>query len=321
MHKVLVTGSNGFLGKALVNQLGKLKNHQIRCVIRSRIKAKNSEKYVLIKNIDGNTDWSNALEAQTTVIHTAARAHVMKENTNDQIDLYRSTNVEGTLKLAQQAAVMGVKRFIFISSIKVCGEHSKEGMAFSQHDMPNPQDAYGRSKLEAELGLMEINKKTKMEVVIIRPPLIYGSGVKGNFSQLMKIIQRGIPLPFGSINNKRSLIGLDNLIDLIVTCIDHPNAAGQTLLASDGQDLSTTELLSCLAQALDMKPRLIKIPQKLLMNLLKLLGKEDVSQRLFGSLQVDITRTRELLDWSPPFTVAECMHKAFSKEVKYDSNT
>lgn len=313
MHKVLVTGANGFLGKALVNQLEKLQKYQIRCVIRSRINAKNSEKYALIKNIDGNTDWSEVLEAQTTVIHTAARAHVMKENTNDQIDLYRSTNVEGTLKLAQQAAAMGVKRFIFISSIKVSGEHTKEGMAFSHNDTPNPQDAYGYSKLDAELGLMEINKKTKMEVVIIRPPLIYGSGVKGNFSQLMKIIQKGIPLPFGSINNKRSLIGLDNLIDLIITCMGHPNAAGQILLASDGQDLSTTELLNCLAQALNMRPRLIKIPQKLLINVLKLFGKQDVSQRLFGSLQVDITRTRELLDWSPPYSVEEGMNKAFSK--------
>ena len=222
---------------------------------------------------------------------------------------FRKSNVEGTLNLARQAASAGLRRFIFISSIKVNGESTSAGRYFCPFDAPAPEDPYGISKMEAERGLMQLASETGMEVVIIRPPLVYGPGVKGNFASLIKLMGKGLPLPLGAINNKRSLVGIDNLVDLIIRCIDHPAAANQVFLAGDGEDLSTTELLRGLAEAMGRAARLIPVPAALLSLGATLLGKRAVAQRLLGSLQVDISKTRQLLGWEPPVSVKEGLRR------------
>jgi nucleoside-diphosphate-sugar epimerase len=216
--------------------------------------------------------------------------------------------------LAKQAAIAGVKRFIFISSIKVNGEKTSLGMPFTTDDVPAPEDAYGISKLEAELGLQQLASDCGMEVVIIRPPLIYGPNVKGNFAYMINLLDRELPLPLGAIHNLRSLVALDNLVDLIITCIDHPAAANQLFLAGDGQDLSTTELLRGVSRAMGKPSRLLPVPESLLMLAATLLGKKSVSQRLLGSLQVDISKARDVLGWEPPITVEEGLHRCFESQ-------
>jgi nucleoside-diphosphate-sugar epimerase len=265
---------------------------------------------VVVGGIDGNTDWQHVLTGGEVVVHLAARVHVMADKSSDPVHEYRNTNVEGTLNLAQQAATAGVRRFVFVSSIKVNGEATKTGHSFSADDSPAPLDPYGVSKMEAELGLREIAAKTGMEVVIIRPPLVYGPGVKANFQTMVRWLSRGVPLPLGAINNKRSLVALDNLVDLIVTCISHPAAANQTFLVSDGEDLSTTQLLRRMGQAMGKSVRLIPVPPALLKAGAALVGKPELAQRLCGSLQVDISKTRQLLGWNPPITVDEGLRRA-----------
>lgn len=244
-------------------------------------------------------NWQTALRDCDTVIHTAARVHIMNEKAEDPLFEFRKTNVEGTLHLAKQAAKLGIKRFIFISSIKVNGESTLTNQAFLADDCPNPQDPYAVSKLEAEQGLQLIAKETGMELVIIRPPLIYGPGVKGNFQRIIRLILCGFPLPLGAIKNKRSFVSLNNLADLIKVCLKHPKAANQIFLVSDGHDLSTTELLYNIAQAINKSLWLLPIPESVLKFVGYLLGKKEVFERLCGSLQVDISKTCELLDWQP----------------------
>jgi UDP-glucose 4-epimerase len=227
----------------------------------------------------------------------------MNDTESDPLSAFRTVNVEGTLNLARQAAAAGVQRFIFISSIKVNGEGTTPGSAFTADDEPAPADPYGVSKMEAEQGLRELAAQTSMDVVIIRPVLVYGPGVKANFLNMMRWLDKGIPLPFGAIYNSRSLVALDNLVDLVLTCIEHPAAANQTFLVSDGDDLSTTELLSKMAKALNKPARLIPVPSWMLQGGAALLGKKGLSQRLCGSLQVDIAKTRNLLGWVPPVSV------------------
>jgi len=235
----------------------------------------------------------------------------MKDNVVDSLAEYRCINVDATIYLARQAAAAGVKRFIFISSIKVNGEATFYGKQFLPTDEPRPRDAYGLSKMEAEQGLMELASETGLEVVIIRPPLVYGAGVKGNFASMIKLVERGFPLPLGAIHNKRSLVGIDNLVDLIIRCIDHPAAANQVFLAGDGKDLSTTELLRGVGEAMGNPARLIPVPAGLLQLGATLLGKKAMAQRLLESLQVDISKTCELLDWKPPYTVDEGLRRCF----------
>jgi nucleoside-diphosphate-sugar epimerase len=261
-------------------------------------------------DLNTSTDWSAALEGVEVVVHSAARAHVMQETVADPLTAYRAVNVDGTLNLARQAAVSGIKRFVFISSIKVNGESTSPGRAFTESDAPNPQDAYGQSKHEAEKGLRQLSADTGMEVVIIRPPLVYGPGVKANFAALMRAVQRGWPLPLGAVNNQRSLVALDNLVDFIVTCITHPKAANQTFLVSDGQDLSTTELVRGMVQAAGVSLRLLPVPVWALQAGALLLGKGDVVQRLCGNLQVDISKARRVLGWAPPISVEEGLRRA-----------
>ena len=265
---------------------------------------------VVVGAIDAETQWSEALRGIDTVVHLAARVHVMNDASENPMAEFRRINVAGTLNLARQAAAAGVKRFVFISSVKVNGERTAPGRPFTETDAPNPQDAYGQSKHEAEQGLRLMAEDTGMEVVIIRPPLVYGPGVKANFAALMRAVQRGWPLPLGAVHNQRSLVALDNLVDFIVTCITHPKAANQTFLVSDGQDLSTTELVRGMAKAAGVPARLLPVPVWALQAAGALLGKGDAVQRLCGNLQVDISKARQLLGWVPPVSVEEGLKMA-----------
>jgi nucleoside-diphosphate-sugar epimerase len=297
---ILVTGANGFVGQSLCAELHN-QGSTVLAVVRS---ADVQIERAIVGSIDSETNWS-VLRNVDIVVHLAARVHVMNDTAVDPLTEFRKVNVDGTLHLALQAAKAGVKRFIFISSVKVNGEHTEIGKPFSEENAPNPQDAYGVSKFEAEQGLLLIAQQTGMEVVIIRPPLVYGAGVKANFASMMRAVRRGIPLPLGAIHNKRSFVYVENLVSLIVTCIDHPAAANQVFLVSDGCDLSTTELLRECAGALGVKARLLPVPQSLLEACAAMLGKRDVAQRLCGNLQVDITKVRTLLGWVPPVSVAD----------------
>jgi nucleoside-diphosphate-sugar epimerase len=270
-----------------------------------------SSRFIAVGEVNGNTDWAEALQGQHVVVHTAARAHIMDDGAIDPLTEFRSVNVAGTLNFARQAARAGVQRFLFISSIKVNGEQTPLGGCFTADDAPAPEDSYGISKWEAEQGLQALAAETGMEVVIIRPPLVYGPGVKGNFASMIKLVEKGLPLPLGAIHNKRSLVALDNLVDLIITCIDHPAAANQVFLAGDGEDLSTTELLRGVARAMGKPSRLIPVPAGLLMAGATMLGKKAMAQRLLGSLQADISKARNLLGWAPPLSVEEGLKRCF----------
>ena len=302
--KVLVTGASGFIGKSLCEELVG-QNKLVIAAVRVNYVEYAGVESRQVGEIENTTDWSKILNNVSVVVQLAARVHVIHDKAFNPLEKFRKVNVHGTLQLAREAAKAGVKRFVFVSSIKVNGEYSEIGKPFTEADAPKPQDAYGISKLEAEQGLILIAQQTGLEVVIIRPPLVYGDGVKANFANMLRMIKRSIPLPFGAIHNKRSFVYIGNLVSLIVRCIEHPNAANQTFLVSDGFDLSTTELLRACATALGVKSKLIPVPKKLIEMAAAILGKQDVAQRLCGNLQVDITKTRTLLDWAPPFTVEE----------------
>lgn len=303
LKRILVTGANGFLGRAVSAEL-LAQGFDVLCAVRSPY-VLDGARIIRISGVEKQMDWSGYLGGVDCIIHTAARAHVMYETTPNAYEEYHKINVVGTLGLAQQASNYGVKRFIFLSTIKVNGEQTASGKPFKEDDVPNPQDDYAKSKLEAEEGLFLIAKKTGMEVIVLRPVLVYGPGVKANFASMMKVLQRGIPLPFGAIHNKRSFIYVENVVSLILRCIEHPAAANQVFLASDGCDLSTTELLKACATALGIKARLLPVPQSCLAFIATLLGKQAVTQRLCGSLQVDITKARQLINWNPPISVSE----------------
>jgi UDP-4-keto-D-QuiNAc 4-reductase len=312
---ILLTGATGFVGKALMTKLASTKVN-IRASIRGGVRNDFETTCLMplarLDYLDGETDWSQALESVDVVIHLAARVHVMRDTATDSLAEFRRVNVEGTLNLAQQAAVAGVKRFVFMSSVKVNGECTTAGHVFTENDPPSPQDAYGQSKYEAECGLRLIAERSDMEVVIIRPPLVYGLGVKANFAALMRAVQRGWPLPFGAVDNRRSLVSLDNLVDLISLCISHPKAAGQTFMVSDGYDLSTADLVRGLARAHGVGVRLIPVPVWLLRSGAALLGKSNAADRLCGNLQVDISKARNILGWIPPVSVEQGLSRLVS---------
>jgi nucleoside-diphosphate-sugar epimerase len=299
---VFLTGITGFVGCATSRRLVQA-GHRVSGALRDPNTALAQGVVPVIFDDMATFDWASSLDGHSVVVHCAARVHVMEEDSVDPLSEFRKVNVEGTLNLARHAAARGVKRFIFISSIKVNGEETQPGRPYTAEDAPEPIDPYGISKWEAEQGLQRIAEATGMEVVIIRPVLIYGPGVKANFLSMVRWLDRGVPLPFGSIYNSRSLVALDNLIDLIMVTLDHPGAANQTFLVSDGEDLSSSTLLRRMANALGRPVRLLPVPSACLYFAASLLGKKALAQRLCGSLQVDISKTRSLLQWEPPLSV------------------
>ncbi|KDE41145.1 UDP-glucose 4-epimerase [Nitrincola lacisaponensis] len=306
---ILLTGTTGFIGQAVFDDLKQQSKYNVSVSLR-KIDDKYKESNVfVVGDLAAGVDWSAALYDQQFVIHIAARAHIIRNDVPDPLSEYRKVNVDGSLNLAWQAAKSGVKRFIFISSIGVNGNINTR--PFTEEDAPNPAELYAQSKWEAEQGLWNIQRATGMEIVIIRPPLVYGPNAPGNFGSLMRWVEKGVPLPLGAIHNRRSLVALDNLVDLIITCIDHPAAANQVFLAGDGQDLSTTQLLKSVATAMGKPSRLIPVPASWLMLAATLLGKQAMAQRLLGSLQVDISKAQTLLGWHPPVSVEEGLRRCF----------
>ncbi len=252
-------------------------------------------------------DWTTALKGVDAVVHAAARVHVMHDRASNPLAEFRRINVEGTVNLARQAAFSGVRRFVFISSIKVNGEQTAPNRPFRADAPALPADAYGVSKREAEIELCRVGDETGMEVVVVRPVLVYGPGVKANFAAMMRWLARGVPLPLGAIDNRRSLVAIDNLVDLVLHCVEHPHAPGQTFLVSDGEDLSTTALLRRMALAMRVTPRLIPVPSLLLHAGARVIGRQDLARRLFGSLQVDIEPTKARLGWAPVISVDDAL--------------
>lgn len=302
---VLVTGASGFVGSALCRTLAD-RGERLRAALRGAGQlVPSGTQAVIVSDLNGSTDWADALAGVDVLVHAAGRVHVMKEAATDSLAAFRQVNVEGTLNLAQQAAAAGVRRFIYISSIKVNGEASDSGRPLFANDAPAPQDAYGISKHEAEQGLFKMASGCDMEVVVIRPVLIYGPGVKANFYSMLRWVQSGVPLPFGAVDNRRSLVALSNLIDLIMVCLDHPRAANEVFIASDGEDVSLPQLLRGLGVALSRPARLLPVPVPLIKLAAGILGRADLTQRLLGSLRVDITKNRELLGWEPPFSLEQ----------------
>lgn len=309
MTKVLITGATGFVGRAV---LRRMHGDGFTVTAASRREAFDLPKHVtrcVISGLCSDTDWSAALCGQDVVVHCAARVHVMQEFETDPLDAFRSVNVHGTINLARQAVVAGIRRFLFISSIGVNGAQTLNA-PFTAADEPQPHSPYASSKYEAEIELNKLSMETGLEVVIIRPPLVYGLDAPGNFGALIRWLLRGVPLPLGSIENRRSYVALDNLVDLVVTCSRHPAAAGQIFMVSDGEDVSTTQLLHRTAHVMGKPAWLIPVPAGLLQLGATLLGKRDVAQRLCGSLQVDISKTRQVLGWSPPLTLDQGLKKA-----------
>lgn len=299
--RLLVTGANGFVGRRLC-----LRAEEQGWVIRPTSRLKMGGENNVIGDIASNAEWSDALKGVDSVVHLAACLHQKRGSWTHELTRFRQVNVEGSRRLAETAAKMGVKRFLFLSSIKVNGEKTGDGnRPFTESDTPAPEDAYAVSKWEAENVLWEIEKKSSMEVVVIRPPLIYGPGVKANFLKLMELVDRGIPLPFGGIRNRRSLLSLTNLVDLIYRCLEHPEAAGQMFLASDGEDVSTPELARRIAKALGRPARLLPVPEWLMKLGGTITGKSAEVKRLCGSLQIDSSKARRLLGWTPPCAMNE----------------
>ncbi len=303
MKTVLVTGANGFIGSILCKNLLAASAFEVKAAVRHQPDPANPATEVQINNINSQTPWHDALQNVDVIVHLAARVHIMEETVNNPNNLFFDVNLHGTKNLARQAADAGVKRFIYISTIKVNGEGS--GKVLCAEAKATPADAYAESKWAAEQALAQIAEDTGLEVIIIRPPLVYGPGVKGNFLRLLKLVARGLPIPLGAVSNKRSMVYVDNLCDLIKTCITHPKAPGQVFLVSDNEDLSTPELIALLAVSLKHSEKLIAIPVAWLSRLGKLFGKEAEIHRLCSSLRVDISKTTELLDWQPPYSVQQ----------------
>jgi nucleoside-diphosphate-sugar epimerase len=311
MKKICITGANGFVGKSLCKALIN-SNKSILALARKLDSSFNSLKieYIRIKDIGSDVNLKEYLIGCDCIIHCAGKAHAISDMNN--LDVYHSANVQGTKHLAEQAVMAGVKRLVFLSSVKVNGESTgnfDDPKIFTNDDTPNPQDNYAISKFEAEQALWEIASKTNLEVVIVRLPLVYGTSVKGNLKSLIKLINYKIPLPFADIKNKRSLIGIDNLVDVLVRCIEHPNAAGKTFLVSDGEDLSTSELINVIASVMNRSVRLFWLPRALLKFFGFILMRQSQIDRLIGSLQIDNSYVKEILNWKPPVSVEEGIRK------------
>jgi nucleoside-diphosphate-sugar epimerase len=308
--RVLVTGANGFVGWSLINRLAYDVRFKAIAAMRKTIDCipKNVE-YLRVRSLTKENNWLSTLNSIDVVVHTAALVHNMRKKSGECIREYNEMNVEVTRNLATQAAEAGVKRFIFISTIKVNGEFTYRNKIFTADDSPNPSGAYSASKFKAEQELYKIGEKKGIQIVCIRPTLVYGPRVKGNFYTMMRWIDLGLPLPFGRVDNLRSLVSIENLVDLITVCIDHPAAANQTFLVSDDEDLSTSDLIRRMCIALDRPVRLLPVEPPMLRLAMKLFGKEAMAIRLLENLQVDLTKTKRLLGWSPTISVDEALKK------------
>ncbi len=315
--KIVVTGANGFVGSALTTQLVGLGQYEVLAVTRSSpADPVAGVRYLPVGDLTLLTQWQTALTGVQTVVHAAARVHVLNDRSAQSLDRFEKVNVTVTLELARQAAAAGVRRFIFLSSIGVNGVETEVNEAFSEADPAQPHNPYAHSKLKAEQGLRQIAEETGLEVVIIRPPLVYGPGVRANFAALMRAVQQGWPLPLGAVSNLRSMVAIDNLLDFIITCMSHPQAANQTLLVSDGQDISSPDLVRGLARHSGVVARLLPVPPWALRSAAVLLGGGDVMQRLCGSLRVDITKAKTLLAWAPPISMDEGLRRAVAAPKK-----
>tara|TARA_A100001015_G_C14973169_1_gene706028 strand:- start:410 stop:1393 length:984 start_codon:yes stop_codon:yes gene_type:complete len=318
MKKILVTGATGFIGKSICQNLlksGRSFSGSVRSI--NLDPSDINTNYISVGDIGPNTEWKVALEGVECIIHCAGRAHVMKETKTNELKIYRSVNVEGTKRLAEQAAKAGVKRLVFLSSIKVNGEvtgkkqintvqnNIKNKYNFQHTDTPNPKNSYAISKLETEKMLFDLSAKINLEVVVVRLPLVYGKGVKGNLARLIKLIKSNTLLPLSSINNQRSMIGIDNLVDLLIRCSDHPNASGKTFLVSDGDDLSTPDLINYIASSMGKRVNLFPFPLFLLKFIGSIIGKREEINRLVDSLKIDNNYTKETLNWKPIISVEE----------------
>jgi nucleoside-diphosphate-sugar epimerase len=311
--RILVTGGTGFVGRELLLRLAQSAGTTVRATVRGRTDLLPAGvEPVFISELSPGIDWSEGLRGVDIVVHLAARVHAMRDRLPDPLAVFRRVNVESTLALARAADAAGVRRFVFLSSIKVNGERTEPGKPFTCHDAPKPRNAYAVSKLEAEQGLARIAAASPMEFVVIRPPLVYGPGVGANFRSMMLWVRRGVPLPLGLIHNQRSLVARANLGDLIARCLDHPDASNRVLMVSDGEDLSTTELLRRLGRMLNRRARLVPVPAALLKLCATVVGQRDVALRLCDSLQVDIAPTRRLLGWSPPLSVDRALQETAS---------
>lgn len=316
MLKVLITGSNGFIGQALASSLQSIASeHSTKSIALVKTYRQLPESsagkiadYFAVGDINAQTQWQDALAGVDVVVHLAARVHVMQETNADPLAAFREVNTQGTVNLARQAVAAGVKRFIYLSSIKVNGEYTTD-QPFCAEDKPAPQDPYAISKFEAEQQLLKLGEQTGLEIVIIRPTLVYGAGVKGNFRRLIQLVDKSFPLPFADIKNARSLVNIQNLCSLIQTCLTHPKAAGEVFLVSDGWDVSTSELFAYIAEALGKKSHLFYLPASLIYFFTRLLNKNAEYERLFGSLQVDIKKNEQLLGWKPETSVETAIKK------------
>ncbi|MYL82542.1 NAD-dependent epimerase/dehydratase family protein [Desulfovibrio aerotolerans] len=306
--RVFISGASGFIGRACCARLVQ-SGFGVRAGLRKYCQLAEGVEPAIVGDLSGATQFSDALRGVDVIVHLASRVHMLRDTARDKLQAFRLVNVEGTLTLARQAALAGVKRFVFISSIGVNGTQTFAS-PFGPDDAPRPNSPYARSKFEAETGLRKIADQSSLEVVIIRPPLVYGPGAPGNFGVLIRLLQRGWPLPFGSVRNKRSYVFLDNLVDLIATCVVHSQAANETFLVSDGDDLSTPELMLRLGRFMDRPAKLVPVPPVLLRSGARILGRPEIYSRLCGSLQVDISKTISLLQWTPPISVNEGLRRA-----------
>lgn len=309
---VAVTGANGFIGSRLCAALRQQGTH-VRALARSAVPV---DDHRIVGDLGPETRWDGVLDGVDCLVHCAARVHILNDPHANPLEAFRTVNVEGTRALARAAAAQGVRRFVFLSSLKVMGEATPHGQPFQVSDAPAPQDAYGVSKWEAEQALQEVAASTGLEWVIVRPPLVYGPGVKANFRSLMTAVARGLPLPLGAVDNRRSLLGLDNLVDLLQSCSQHPAAAGQVFLASDDHDLSTPELVRQLAHAMQRPARLMPVPLSWLQLAGKVMGRQAQIERLTGSLQVNIGHTKRVLGWTPRWTVEQGLRAAVQDTVR-----
>lgn len=307
-RSVLITGGGGFIGRNLALEMAR-RGWKVRGAVRKQSMLPDGVGQVIVGDIDGQTNWDEALSGIDTVIHLAARAHVLRETAPDPIKSFHRVNVEGGAQLARAAASCEVKRLLYVSSAGVQGLQTLPEKPFTEIDPPRPHNAYTRSKLQAEQALMFESSRSGLEIVIVRPPLVYGANAPGNFAQMIKVLRRGIPLPFASVSNRRSLIYIDNLVDALFACATHSAAAGQTYLVSDGEDISTPELLSQLGAAMGYPARLLPCPLALLKLAGRLTGKSAQVERLLGSLQIDSARIRRELGWQPPYTLQQGLQK------------